>query len=263
MTRNKQPLITIVTVSFNAISTIEQTISSVINQTYPNIEYIIIDGGSTDGTVDIIKKYTDKISYWVSEPDKGIYDAMNKGIHLAKGKWINFMNSGDTLYDNMVIEKVIDKANLDSDIIYGNTNILLSHGEYIIKPQTISSKNYMPFGHQAVFSNTKLMKKYAFDINFKICADKKFFYTAYKNNAKFEYIDINISNYEAEDGVSANNMPQIVYEIGLIEGKTENILWKFYYASFIFLHNIKYIIKKTLPTSFLQHMRKIKYSHKL
>lgn len=99
------PLISVVTVSYNAVSTIEQTILSVINQTYPHIEYIIIDGGSTDGTVDIIKKYADKIAYWVSEPDKGIYDAMNKGIKVATGEWINFMNSGDCLYRNDTIEK--------------------------------------------------------------------------------------------------------------------------------------------------------------
>ena len=83
-------LISVVTVSYNAVSTIEQTILSVINQTYPNVEYIIIDGGSTDGTVDIIKKYADKIAYWVSEPDKGIYDAMNKGGLKTTGDFIQF-----------------------------------------------------------------------------------------------------------------------------------------------------------------------------
>ena len=90
-----QVLISVVTVSYNAVSTIEQTILSVINQTYPHIEYIIIDGGSTDGTVDVIKKYADKITYWVSEPDKGIYDAMNKGLRRVRGDWCVFMNSGD------------------------------------------------------------------------------------------------------------------------------------------------------------------------
>lgn len=92
------PLISVVTVAYNAVTTIEKTILSVINQTYPNVEYIIIDGGSTDGTVEIIKKYANKLAYWVSEPDNGIYDAMNKGAKVATGEWINFMNCGDSFF---------------------------------------------------------------------------------------------------------------------------------------------------------------------
>ena len=93
------PKISIITVSFNAVKVIEETIVSVINQTYTNVEYIIIDGGSTDGTVDIIKEYADKISYWVSESDKGIYDAMNKGGIKALGDFLYFLNAGDSFYN--------------------------------------------------------------------------------------------------------------------------------------------------------------------
>lgn len=99
-------LISVVTVCYNAADTIEKTMLSVLNQTYHDIEYIIIDGGSTDGTVEIIRKYADRIAYWVSEPDKGIYDAMNKGIKVATGEWINFMNAGDEFVDEGVIEKL-------------------------------------------------------------------------------------------------------------------------------------------------------------
>ena len=103
--------ISVVTVCYNAADTIEKTILSVLNQTYHDIEYIIIDGGSTDGTVEIIRKYADKIAYWVSEPDKGIYDAMNKGIEVATGEWINFMNAGDRFYKSDVIKLIFDNMN--------------------------------------------------------------------------------------------------------------------------------------------------------
>ena len=110
--------ISIVTVSYNAAETIEQTISSVVNQTYENIEYIIIDGGSTDGTVDIIRKYEDRIAYWVSEPDKGIYDAKNKGIDAATGDYIYFLGADDILL-NLPIISISNAWHDNIDIILG------------------------------------------------------------------------------------------------------------------------------------------------
>lgn len=126
-------MISVITVSYNAVSTIEQTILSVINQTYSNIEYIIIDGGSTDGTIDIIRRYEDKIAYWVSEPDRGIYDAMNKGASKANGEYIAFLNSDDwyELDAVSIIAQFADgKTDLISGIIklYKNNIFLYAHG---------------------------------------------------------------------------------------------------------------------------------------
>ena len=252
----KIPLITVVTVSYNAVNTIEQTILSVINQTYPNIEYLIIDGGSTDGTVDIIKRYEDKISYWVSEPDKGIYDAMNKGIEVATGEWINFMNCGDSFYSKDVITEVFSIANPLSDIIYGDTNYIYDIGEYIIKGKIATSKNYMPFGHQASFSRTSLMKYKKFNLKYKICADRDFFYFAYKNKYQYEYINQVIANYEAERGISSLNIINLMNEIGHIEEKNTSLYWKVKFVYFSISYVTKKYIKKILPSKVYNTIKK-------
>lgn len=118
-----KPLLTVITVVFNGEAYLEQTILSVIEQTYDNVEYIIVDGGSTDGTIDIIKQYDAYIDYWVSEPDKGIYDAMNKAISLANGIWLNFMNAGDSLNTKTVLNEIYTdtKQYQDVDFIYSDT----------------------------------------------------------------------------------------------------------------------------------------------
>jgi len=122
-TNDYKPLISIITVVFNASKHLEETILSVLIQTYDNVEYIVIDGGSNDGSVDIIKKYENQIDYWVSEKDDGIYDAMNKGIYLANGEWINFMNAGDIFYDEKVLNKIFTNPlrYQNIDFIYSDT----------------------------------------------------------------------------------------------------------------------------------------------
>jgi glycosyltransferase involved in cell wall biosynthesis len=115
------PLLTVVTAVFNGSKTLEATIQSVLSQTYSNIEYMIIDGGSTDGTLDVIRKYDDAIDYWLSEPDKGVYDAMNKGIKASTGTWLNFLNANDLYTDCTIIESVARKHFLgESKFIYSD-----------------------------------------------------------------------------------------------------------------------------------------------
>ncbi|KAA6350181.1 PGL/p-HBAD biosynthesis glycosyltransferase [termite gut metagenome] len=238
------PLISIVTVSYNAVTTIEETILSVINQTYPNIEYIIIDGGSTDGTVDIIKKYQDKIAYWVSEPDKGIYDAMNKGIDRATGEWVNFMNAGDYFYDNNIIASIYFSSVLDNiSVLYGNTLLIYENKKELqdVKPSRIFSKyKYMPSCHQSIFCRILYVKTLKFNTSYKIAADLDFFYRLYKINHNYLYFHSIIACYDVVDGISSKQYRQTYKEI--IQIKHSYLI----YLAFIVFFNLKLFIKSVL-----------------
>lgn len=205
---HKFPLITIVTVVLNDVRFIEKTIQSVLNQTYQNIEYIIIDGGSTDGTLNIIRKYEKFLDFWVTEKDKGIYHAMNKGRKIAKGKWINFMNSGDTFYSKDTIKSITFTNFQNSSIIYGKARLFNESRKLIkiLKPFICNKFNLALLGganicHQAVFYNADI--KFRFPDEFKICGDL-FSYFHYINYRPSKYIDNIICNYYL-GGVSKNN----------------------------------------------------------
>ena len=169
---NYLPLITIITVVYNGEEYLEETIQSVINQTYPNVEYIIIDGGSTDRTLDIIKKYEDYIDYWVSEKDDGIYDAMNKGLKVAKGDYIAILNADDYYKKNAVQSNI--ECILKSTKDYAIANVEYTDGN-IIKPIIpLEKKIYqeMPYPHVSALIPLKIYKDVGFfDTNFKIAGD--------------------------------------------------------------------------------------------
>ena len=203
-----EPKITIITVCYNAINLIEETILSVVNQTYKKIEYIIIDGGSTDGTVDIIKKYTNRLSYWISEPDNGIYDAMKKGISLASGDYINFMNAGDVFYSNTVIYDVFNKLNKIYTVIYGSTYMKYSYGDYIVVPDKLEKiKNCMILCHQSVFVQSTSAKNHLFREKYGLAADHGMLLELYLDNPEnFVQVPDIISIYDAKNGVSSRNV---------------------------------------------------------
>lgn len=212
-----KPLISVVTVCFNAVKDIEKTILSVINQTYENIEYIIIDGGSTDGTVDIIKKYADRITYWISEPDKGIYDAMNKGIKVATGGWINFMNAGDEFAENDVLKNIFDISDYNKyAVVHGDIYQNKRTPECVWKDTPFyekSLKRYtgMNICHQAMFTKSEWIRRFNFNLKFKLCADYNMMMSIYKAGGTFHHIDTLVTIYDTY-GFSNTNWKQTLRE---------------------------------------------------
>jgi glycosyltransferase involved in cell wall biosynthesis len=211
------PLITVVTVVRNGEKTLEQTILSVINQTYRNVEYIVVDGASTDGTLDIIRTYEDRIDYWMSEPDGGIYYAMNKGIDLAAGEWINFMNSGDWFTEKDIVETIfLNAVYTDVDVIYGDSTEKdgMKYTEMPVK-KNIHGLNEGPiYRHNASFVRTGTHLNYKFNVQKKslleYSLDFECIYRLYTDGKKFLYVKKNIVVWDAE-GVSNNTLKNIKY----------------------------------------------------
>lgn len=188
--------ITVITVVYNAKDCIERTIESVVGQIDCDLEYIIIDGASTDGTVDIIQKYRHYLSYWVSEKDGGIYEAMNKGINASTGDWIIFMNAGDYFCDSDTISMVIPHLTQDNDIVSGDI-YLWEAGErmYTHAKGLDKAMEGMFCFHQTMFTRTALCKKYKFDTSFKIAGDYDFALKCLMNGAQFAYLSFPIANF--------------------------------------------------------------------
>lgn len=205
--------VTVITVTYNCKNDIEETIQSVLNQDYENLEYIVIDGNSKDGTLDVIEKYHNRISVFISEPDKGIYDAMNKGLRLATGKWINFMNSGDTFNNKHVVSDIFHDISKISNrkVIYGKTLSIKNDGT--IKETFTDFKDisgvidwYQPYVHQSVFYNIEDKSDCMYDLRYRICADYDVACRYWKKYGLGCYLfrDIVISRYKSFDGVSSN-----------------------------------------------------------
>ncbi len=189
---NQFPKLSIVTVSYNCVNEIENTILSVINQDYPNLEYIIVDGGSTDGTLDIIKKYQHRISYYVSEPDNGLYDAMNKGIKIATGEWVTMRNCGDYFAEKNSLSKLFsERVPNDVDFVCAAAYRVTDLGYYISTSEDMKENNFeMSIIHPATFVRTTWHKLHLFDTRYRVSADFNFLYNSAKAGRKFIFRNI-------------------------------------------------------------------------
>lgn len=198
-----QPLVSIVTVCYNAADMLSKTIESVSAQSYENIEYIIIDGASTDGTKQIIQNNIEHIDKFISEKDNGIYDAMNKGTANSSGEWIIFMNAGDTFYDRDTIKDLFSSPIPESiKVIYGDVAKLRSDGKLSIKQaEPPHNSHRMFFCHQSAFVKRESLSQYPFDTKYRLSADFKFFKTLIINGEEFKHVNIPVSIFDVT-GVS-------------------------------------------------------------
>lgn len=230
----EKPLVSIITVVRNGASALERTIQSVINQTYDNIEYIVIDGASSDGTCDIIRKYSSSIDYWISEADNGLYDAMNKGIILAGGEWLYFLNSDDVLLN--IVNEVALNLKDSNTIYYGDT---LWRERNIVRGGKYSSLKLMfkNICHQAIFYPASAFKKYTYELNYKVLADYVMNIKCFTDKQfRFVYMPITLAVFNDKDGFSKCNNDT------LFEAEKKNIL-KTYFSFYLY---VLYITRKKI-----------------
>ena len=201
--------ISVVTVCLNTVDTIEETIESVLGQTYSRIEYVIVDGMSIDGTLEVIQKYekTQRIKM-VSGKDRGLYHAMNKGIDLCTGDYILFLNSGDVFADRNAVSEVIAHTYLMPDIIYGNVTKIYQNqsiterysGKKKVFKLLMTGK--MPC-HQGIFTKASVLKKFRFDESYQICADFDFLMRCVREHVSMQYVDVVVSVVDCVTGISS------------------------------------------------------------
>jgi hypothetical protein len=205
-----QPKITVITASYNAENTIEQTISSVVNQNYPNIEYVIVDGGSTDGTVSVIKEYASSYNIqWISEPDQGLYDALNKGVQMATGDYIEIIGADDALVSADIISQVVREMNPNTDVFAGQVWYVDEDSKKQSPYINASMRNRSTYRggmspHAAMFARRELLLRYPFDTSYRIAGDYKFFLQCYYDEkVQIQYSDIMVAFF-ATSGLSSD-----------------------------------------------------------
>lgn len=199
--------LSIITINYNNCDGLKRTIDSVVSQTFTDYEWIIIDGGSNDGSRELIEQYQEHFTYWVSEPDKGIYNAMNKGIEKANGEWLLFLNSGDWLYDDNTLKKVFSKT-YEADILYGDVMYYWpdKRGQELErKPDNLSLSFFYSdtLCHQATFYRKDIFNTHKYNEAFRICSDWALYIQLLTEGYKFLHLPFCISNF-SQDGISTH-----------------------------------------------------------
>lgn len=206
--------LSIITINYNNHDGLQRTINSVLCQTWKDYEWIIIDGGSTDGSKELIEQYQEHFTYWCSEPDSGVYNAMNKGIAKARGEYMNFMNSGDVFNAPDVLGEVF-KTPFCSDVAYGDNYFLKDDQSFLVKaPSTVTLDFFWSNNicHQAMFIRSSVLKTEGYDESYQIYGDWAKWLEICYQGASFHYIPIVVCKFDGNDGLSRRRTEQMQYE---------------------------------------------------
>lgn len=255
--------ISIITVNKNNSKGLLHTITSVIEQAYTNYEYIIIDGCSTDNSLDVISKFKDKIHFWISEPDSGIFDAMNKGILKSTGDYCYFLNSGDTLVSDHTLMNIFAQKSYDAPFINGHQINLIGQEQHRVRALnrkiTLFDLYWGTIKHQATFINRNLFSKYGlYDTNLQVTSDWKFFLqTIGINNEQPDFVDQDIVYFQW-DGMSTNPKFSAIHEKERTTVLSQCIPQSIRsdYENFHAISNYKYIIDAMKANSILETLIK-------
>lgn len=215
------PLVSIVTAVFDRAWHIEETIQAILAQTYPNLEYIIVDGGSTDGTVDVLRRYDDRIDYWISEKDSGIYDAMNKGIDLVTDpeSYVMFANSDDCLYSPTAVERIVAEGR-GADLVYGRMEVTDGGVSRIVgRPMELKDLAVETLCHPATFTRRRVFDLVGkFDTRYRLAADYDQIIRCFAHPVSTQFVDVVVSRMtmggssEAQYQLSGRERKEVVRE---------------------------------------------------
>jgi glycosyltransferase involved in cell wall biosynthesis len=246
------PKLSIITINYNNLEGLKRTVDSVVNQTWQEFEYIVIDGGSTDGSKEYIESQSATIDYWVSEKDTGIYNAMNKGIKAATGDYLLFLNSGDELYNMKVLEENYKDIHTEDLVYFDLCQMFETSTNIHIFSNEISYKTFLngTIGHPTTFIKKELFDKYGFyDENLKIVSDWKFFFMVVaKFNASSRKINKTLSKFYM-DGISSTNVEEVANE--------REMVLRLEFSDYIRLHDLENLF------SLLEKSRGLKVLKKL
>lgn len=262
--------VSIVTVTYNCQNVIEETIKSIIEQTYSDIEFVIIDGSSKDNTLDIIKKYSKHIDIIISEKDKGIFDAMNKSLDYITGDYVIFINAGDKLINNHIIADIFESKEYNEDLIYGDVYIenecgflfCQSDPIYLRKPTKFEYVfRSQGFSHQSLFTKTSILRKIKFDLQYPLGADYDTTYKVYSSgNHLLYYTHKAISIFDDRYGGASHNKSTLIYdERSRMFNYKKGTRYYITLSKIILTEKLKSIITKIFPTIVYKHRVK-KYS---